>query len=203
MHKIPNDLFIQELLDQGRLIVDRETGEVFAPRSNTPDKPLGAATKKGYLRTSVHHDGKSIAFMVHRIVCIAVHGLPAEGQFVNHKNGVKTDNSPSNLEWTTNDENAAHASKNGLLRPPKQDRHYAAKLTKNQVESIRAGSESANVLSKRYGVSPAHIRRIKTNKRWTEGVQVDRRIGKKQAGRLLDGREWNEFPEQVKTTTGE
>jgi hypothetical protein len=96
-----NDLLIQSLLREGRLVVDRESGQVFAPKSNTPQKPIGCASRKGYLRTSIFMQGMPKCLMVHRVVCIAVHGLPKSGYFVNHKNGNKMDNAPENLEWVT------------------------------------------------------------------------------------------------------
>ena len=36
---------------------------------------------------------------------------------------------------------------------------------------------------------------------WTDRTQMDR-VGKKAAGRLLDGRTWDQFPEVVPDTPG-
>lgn len=112
-----SDAIIATMLRDGRLCVDMDTGEVFSPRSNTPNKPIGALTKKGYLRTCLHVDGKSVFVMIHRVVCIATHGLhPDAGIQVNHINGRKADNAPSNLEWASHQENMAHASRTGTHR---------------------------------------------------------------------------------------
>jgi len=83
-----SDAIIAAMLNDGRLRVDVATGTVFSPRSNTPGKPLGALTKKGYLRTCLHVEGKSIFVMIHRVVCIAAHGLPeGDSRHVNHISG--------------------------------------------------------------------------------------------------------------------
>jgi hypothetical protein len=114
-----NDAMIKEAIDRGNLIVDLENGRVFSSKSNTPDRAMGTMTAKGYLRTAINlvHPGFPVAVMMHRVVCIAAHGLPdPERCFVNHKNGVKTDNRPSNLEWVSNAENQVHARRLGLVK---------------------------------------------------------------------------------------
>lgn len=46
----------------------------------------------------------------HRLVCLVFNGKPKEnGLCVNHINGVKNDNNPSNLEWTTMSANIKHS----------------------------------------------------------------------------------------------
>lgn len=45
---------------------------------------------------------------VHRLVCEAFHGKPDSKMDVNHKNGVKDDNRPENLEWCSRSENLLH-----------------------------------------------------------------------------------------------
>lgn len=170
-----NDELIQAALSSGRLKYDAQSGHVYASLSNTPDKPLGAITRNGYLRTSLYTNGKSVTLMVHRIACIAIKGMPKEYEQVNHINGIKTDNRGVNLEWLLPDKNLLHARDSGLLRPPKHGGHYAAKLTAGDIECIRSSSESCNMLSRKYGVSAAHIGKIRANKRWTKAIQLERR----------------------------
>jgi len=65
--------------------------------------------RNGYLLVWLSKGGRSLGYSVHQLVARAFIGLPAEGEQVNHKNGVKTDNRPSNLEWLTFTENVRHS----------------------------------------------------------------------------------------------
>ena len=110
-----NDLLIKSLVDVGRLIVDAGTGFVYSPKSNTPKKPLGAETKKGYLRTCVTRGGQQATLMLHRIVWISQNGLPEDSSFqVDHLDGNKKNNHPLNLELVTHAENMDRSRRLGL-----------------------------------------------------------------------------------------
>lgn len=60
--------------------------------------------------------GESRTVTVHRLVADAFLGPLPEGLTTNHKNGRKTDNRASNLEYLTNRENIAHAFRIGLRK---------------------------------------------------------------------------------------
>lgn len=70
--------------------------------------------KKGYMRFTVTVDRKKTTYKVHREVAKAFISNPDNLPQINHKDGNKSNNSVSNLEWCTNRENALHAMKNGL-----------------------------------------------------------------------------------------
>lgn len=123
--------------------------------------------KDGYRLVDLRKDGVMKKGRVHRIVIVAFKGPPVdERNNVNHLNGIKSDNSVSNLEWVTPFENSAHAVKNDLIAHG--DLHGKAKLTESQVREIilRATRESNEGLAREYGVKASTIRDIVNGKTW-------------------------------------
>ena len=68
----------------------------------------------GYCVVTLHIEGKQKYPTVHRLVANAFIPNPDNKPQINHKSGVKTDNSVENLEWSTTSENVKHAFDNGL-----------------------------------------------------------------------------------------
>jgi len=66
-------------------------------------------TSKGYCRIGIYKDGLKKNHLVHRLVADAFIDNIENKEQVNHINGVKCDNSLSNLEWCTNEENRMHS----------------------------------------------------------------------------------------------
>ena len=72
----------------------------------------GRSKKQPYLRVRLGDD----LFLVHRLVLSAkINKWLEKDEYVNHLNGVTTDNRPINLELVTHKENVEHASRTGLL----------------------------------------------------------------------------------------
>ena len=61
----------------------------------------------GYQFVCLVVDGGRLQRYVHRLVAIAF--LDDQKEYVNHKNGIKTDNRVENLEWVTPTENMVHS----------------------------------------------------------------------------------------------
>lgn len=93
-------------------------------------------------------------------VCLS----PADGMQCRHKNGVRWDNRPENLEWGTAKDNAADRVRHGTS--PVGVRHPRAKLTEIQVDEIFNSRESDRVLAKRYGISKGNVWFIRTKRTW-------------------------------------
>lgn len=105
----------------------------------------------------------------HRLIAQAFIPNPENKPYINHKNGIKTDNKVGNLEWCTNQENVDHAWRTGLMRPRKGISHHGAKLTEVQVINIRhcRGAISAAAIAERYGISPSHAASIMRGDFWS------------------------------------
>lgn len=135
------------------------TGEVINNRWNRKVKPQ--PNGKGYLR--VHIAGKMR--FVHRLVAEQYVPNPENLPQVNHKDGNKTNNHASNLEWVSNAQNRRHAVENGLQIHG--DKCTWAKLSSEKVRYIRTHPEiSANEFSEMYGVTPGTIRNARRGASW-------------------------------------
>jgi hypothetical protein len=73
-------------------------------------------TKKGYLRACINVDGKQMHFMVHRIVCVSVHGPVPPGHQVDHRDTDKCNNRIFNLEAVPALTNMQRAKEAGMCR---------------------------------------------------------------------------------------
>lgn len=106
---------------------------------------------------------------IHRFVAEAFLEPCPPGMEVNHKNGNKTDNRASNLEWVTKSQNRLHALRVLNQITLKGEQHGMAKLTGSQVLEMRQLRESGlkvNDIAKRFGIHQSTCSRILRHKRW-------------------------------------
>jgi len=90
----------------------------------------------GYWKVSIGRNGKFKTMSVHRLVAKAF-CLQQDGKnYVNHRNGCKTDNRPENLEWVTRAEDAQHAQDTGLNNARYKARTISMAMA-NKVRDIR------------------------------------------------------------------
>lgn len=154
---------------EGRYAVTKD-GRVWSHKRNGTDGRWLRffQDKRGYLRTSLVTNSRPKHFMVHRLVAITFLGKRFDLKFVNHKNGVKTDNRVGNLEWCTMLHNRRHAIKTGLWTCFGQN-HYRSKLTVEQVVELRALRSKGwklVALGARYGISHTAVSYILRRKTW-------------------------------------
>lgn len=125
-------------------------------------------TKRGYKRVSLTINGSSRYYFVHRIVAKLFIDNPDNKPCVNHKDGDKSNNHVSNLEWCTYAENVAHAVKNRLYR--NGPNCNCSKLTHEQVKSIKEEYiprvMTLKMLAKKYGVTDSEIYFILKGMSW-------------------------------------
>lgn len=109
---------------------------------------------------------RPVKHLVHRLVAAAFcHG---SGEVVNHKDGNKRNNRASNLEWCSYAENNDHARDTGLASNF-GSRHYAAKLTADDVLKIRARAaqgEMHRIIALDFSVNRESIGRIARGQAW-------------------------------------
>lgn len=112
---------------------------------------------KGYLR--LHIGNKHYA--VHRLVAIAFIPNPNKLPQVNHKDGNKTNNDVTNLEWVTNSENARHSLLHNLHHS--KINTYSAKEIR---QKYKTGKYTYETLAKEYGITFSMVGRIIRGTSW-------------------------------------
>lgn len=124
----------------------------------------------GYMKVSLFRKQRIQCTTAHQLVAKAFIGPPM-GKQVNHKDGNKTNNALSNLEYLTCSENNLHALRIGL-HPRGQDRPRA-KLTDEGVREVwrlyKSGITGAEI-ARKFLVSDALIRAILKGKTWKHVV---------------------------------
>lgn len=121
--------------------------------------------RSGYLRVPLTRNGRTKRFLVHRLVLAAFYGPCPNRYEANHRNGIKTDNYLTNLEYLTRRENARHSvdmlgNKHGCYGA----NNPSAKLTEKQVSEIRSIYKNYSITKHKialaYGVSDSTIGRV-------------------------------------------
>lgn len=131
-------------------------GKIMKPRTN----------KDGYLTVALSMNNKQKSKQIHRLVAITFLPNPKKLPQVNHRDCNKQNNYVDNLEWCSCQENIQHALKTGVVKQGSE--HHNAKLSKQQVQEIRAiykprsKEYNAYILARKYNVSRATIWRIIT-----------------------------------------
>ena len=128
-------------------------------------------TTAGYLQVRVMYDNKRVNASAHRLVYIHFHGQISQGMTINHKNGIKSDNSPLNLEQMTDSQQVIHAREVLMVGRLDQDgeKNAMAKLTQQQVKEIRQrriSGEPLKSIAKDFGVGFKAISKIARGHRW-------------------------------------
>lgn len=102
--------------------------------------------------------------LVHRLVAAAFIG-PANGLQVNHKDGVKANNSLTNIEYCTSQENLRHCI-DVLGKKRGEGAGRASKLKEVDIPVIRADGRILREIAADYGVTPQAIFLVKKSKNW-------------------------------------
>jgi hypothetical protein len=141
--ELPNG---HEVSDRGRF---RRNGKIKTPWINS----------RGYLSIEIEAGKKQRA---HRLVYEAFNGPIPDGLFIDHVNGVKTDNRLENLEAVTHQENMDRAKALGLFKgysgPPTRSRICPAE--KSRIISMRAAGASWPEMARQTGRAQSALQRV-------------------------------------------
>jgi hypothetical protein len=129
-----------------------------------------AQSKNGYYGVILSKNKNKKRYHIARLVLIAFLPNPENKPQVNHKDGNKSNNKLSNLEWSTRSENQKHAYRIGLKKGLVEDKCSLTKLTKTQVNDIReiyrSGLFTQKSIALEYGVDQSLISYIINKKIW-------------------------------------
>ena len=142
-----------------------------SPRTNStyPGRILSPDGSTGYLRVTVHQNGKMSRQMVHRLIARTFMNPARPRMQINHKDGNKSNNRVDNLEWCTPQENVIHAWSGGLCTPNSGERHGCAMLTNRDIDVIRLAASRGvpqRHIASVFNVNDSTISMIVIGKSW-------------------------------------
>ena len=126
----------------------------------------------GYMFVNLYNMNtkKKEALYVHRLVAYEFIKNKNNLSDVNHKDGIKTNNDVSNLEWVTKSENMKHVFQKGLVKNiPKGSDHYNNKYSEKIIRNICFLLEKklkCKEISNITGVNIYTIKSIKNKYNW-------------------------------------
>lgn len=173
MRPLPNDILSSEewlpVVGYELLYLISRWGQVFSLISNKMLKPV---TTGRYLQVLLYKDGVPCRKLVHHIVMEAFVGPCPEGMEVNHKDGDKTNNCLSNLEYVTCSENHKHAYSIGQ-KNQKGSLNNTSRANEEKVIDIRKRAENGETqqsIADDYGMAQATIGAIVRRETWAHVV---------------------------------
>lgn len=146
----------------GHVVNRNHAGRILQPYTN----------KDGYLATKLAKKGK--LYLVHQLVSMTYIGPRPDGLVVNHKNGNKKDNRPSNLEYVTPEENVRHAHRTGLVQI-KGEQNWFASISNDDARMMADLFANGGTISdamRRFGVKRGVAEKIRRGESWRSVVKT-------------------------------
>ena len=150
---------------QGVVMADECTLQFGRNTKKLPKRIIKAHLFKcGYFM--IHFPNKKRVYL-HRLIAQVFIPNPENKYYVNHINGIKTDNRIENLEWVTAKENSRHAFDTGLnVGIPRYGKDNPAyKFPTQTIKKVKnaKGKYTLAATSKKYGISVSHVWQIQNN----------------------------------------
>ena len=101
-----------------------------------------AYDKDGYLRVNLCKNGKRTNFYVHRLVAKAFIPNPLNLPIINHKDEVKDNNYPYNLEWCTDEYNTNYGTANKRRAEKQSKKVYQYDMQGNLIKEWSSVAEA-------------------------------------------------------------
>lgn len=134
-------------------------GEIVKFLNGSPGYSYSASKNNaGYWRIGLLYKGKRKHLLVHRMVAMAFHPKKRRCTTVNHIDGDKGNNRPSNLEWMTHTQNVRHAYKHGLAKG-RPHKIITEETIKSVVLYFKNGSKPQDI-AKRHGLNIQEVKKI-------------------------------------------
>jgi hypothetical protein len=125
--------------------------------------------KRGYFNINLFIKHQIKHFYVHRLVAQAFLPLNTENKrTINHIDGNKINNIPSNLEWATDQENITHAVQNGFINT-RGENSKMSKLKTDDILKIRDlfnKTKNYKMISKQFNIHARTVYKIINKERW-------------------------------------
>lgn len=148
-------------------VVARSTGKtiVFKESILSPSSYPGE-----YSRVYLFVNSKKKSKYIHRLIAQAFIPNLENKPEVNHKDGDKSNNNKSNLEWATRSENMRHAVDTKLLINKRGEEVHTAKLTEEGVlkirEMLKSGVLSDKEIASMFGIKTNTLYYIRKRLTW-------------------------------------
>jgi hypothetical protein len=110
-------------------------------------KELSTFDSRGYRTVGINKK----MYSVHRLVAKQFIPNPDNKPFVNHKNGIKSDNRVENLEWVTRSENLIHSYRKLGVKPRTQKRIVSIEMANQIKMKYSTGKYTLQQLADEYG----------------------------------------------------
>lgn len=135
-------------------------GEVFSHKAGRALKAWLGGPRRNYQYVGlVGSDGSIKRFSVHRLVALAFNGPRPAGMHIDHVDGNKANNTPTNLAWVSPAENNRRARRLGLncsqpatLRGEQKPNSLISDAMLREARARRAAGETLASLALEYGI---------------------------------------------------